>query len=209
MSSVRAWAERGWNPRPVEDACVVRKGGGALVGGLALCLLLGACNRENRNLDAGAAETGPRGVTVSDLYPGPTAAATPTDPRAIEYEGNAAHIANGQRYYAWFNCAGCHFNGGGGIGPPLMDDKWRYGGRMEQIYASIVQGRPNGMPAFRDKIPETQVWEIAAYVRSLSAQADKLAAPTRRDEMTSVPPINNMNRKPQTGDPAAAKAGGG
>ena len=177
---------------------------------LALCLLLAAgCNRASRNLDAGAAETGPRAVTVSDLYPGPTAAPTPDDPRAQEYEGNAAHIANGQRYYKWFNCTGCHFNGGGGIGPPLMDDKWRYGGKIEQIYASIVQGRPNGMPAFRDKIPEQQVWEIAAYVRTLSGQADKLAAPTRADEMTSTPPINNMNRAPQTSDAAPTKVGGG
>ena len=38
--------------------------------------------------------------------------------------------------------------GGGGIGPPLMDDRWIYGSAPENIYASIVQGRPNGMPAW-------------------------------------------------------------
>jgi cytochrome c oxidase cbb3-type subunit 3 len=179
---------------------------------VGLCLVAGlaACQRENRNLQPGAdVETAPRGVTVSDLYPGPTTAATPDDPRAAQYEGNAVHIANGQRLYKWYNCSGCHFNGGGGIGPALMDDKWRYGGKTEQIYASIVQGRPNGMPAFRDKIPPQQVWEIAAYVRSLSGNADKLAAPSRPDAMSSIPPLNNIDKQPPKGDPEAGKAGGG
>ena len=178
---------------------------------LPICLsltLLAACNRENSNLGAGVAETDPKMLRVSELQAGP---ATPSveDPRAAEYEGNAAHISAGQRYYTWFNCGGCHFNGGGGIGPPLMDEKWRYGGKMEQIYATIMQGRPNGMPAFRDKIPEQQVWEIAAYVRSLSGNADKLAAPSRPEGMRSTPPINNIDKQPPRGDPDATKAGGG
>ena len=29
-----------------------------------------------------------------------------------------------------------------------MDDKWIYGYEPEQIFATISQGRPNGMPAF-------------------------------------------------------------
>ena len=44
------------------------------------------------------------------------------------------------------NCAGCHFNGGGGMGPPLMDNIWIYGDSIENIGASIREGRPNGMP---------------------------------------------------------------
>jgi cytochrome c oxidase cbb3-type subunit 3 len=173
----------------------------------ALAVLAG-CNRENRNLDAGVTETDPPAVRVSELQPGPATVPQP-DPRGAEYEGNATHIANGQRYYKWFNCTGCHFNGGGGIGPPLMDEKWRYGGTIEQVYTTIMQGRPNGMPAFRDKIPEQQVWEIAAYVRSLSGNADKLAAPSRPDAMRSIPPINNIDTQLPKGDSDAAKAGAG
>jgi cytochrome c oxidase cbb3-type subunit 3 len=170
---------------------------------LAVTCLAG-CNREHRALQPKpAAETGPRGVTISQLYPG-APAPTPTDPRAETYQGNAAHIAAGQTYYQWFNCSGCHFNGGGGIGPPLMDDKWIYGGRIEQIYATIVQGRPNGMPSFKDKIPEQQVWQIAAYVRSMSGNVDRLAAPSRADKMRSTGPINNMNPEPPKGDARAA-----
>lgn len=181
----------------------------AVGAGLAVSLLLGACNRENRNLDAGAGESGPHAVAVSRLFPGPAPSPTPTDPRGLQYEGNATHISNGGRYYRWFNCSGCHFNGGGGIGPALMDDKWRYSGRIEEIYASIAQGRPNGMPSFRERIPPEQIWELAAYVRSLSGNVDKLAAPSRPDEMRSIPPINNIDRQPPAGDASAAKVGAG
>jgi len=172
-------------------------------------LLAGAvasCQRENRNLTV-PNESGPGLVRLTDLRPGPAGPPPPDDPRGAIYTGNATHIANGQRYFTWFNCNGCHFNGGGGIGPALMDDKWRYGGKMEQIVASIEQGRPNGMPSFKDKIPEQQVWEIAAYVTALSGNADKLAAPSRPDGMRSIPPINNLDRQPPRSDPAATKVG--
>jgi cytochrome c oxidase cbb3-type subunit 3 len=181
-----------------------------LASAVGAALTLAGCDRERRDIrPTPAVETGPHAVSLSDLYPGPVGSPTPDDPRAQEYDGNAFHISNGQRYYKWFNCNGCHFNGGGGIGPALMDEKWRYGGKIEQIYATIAQGRPNGMPAFKDKIPEQQIWEIAAYVRSLSGQADKLAVSSRPDAMRATSPPSNIDAKPQTGDPAAAKAGGG
>jgi cytochrome c oxidase cbb3-type subunit III len=120
----------------------------------------------------------------------------PRDPRASFYEGNAYAISQGQRFYRWFNCSGCHANGGGGMGPALMDSEWRYGGRIEEIYQTIEQGRPNGMPAFGDKIPEEQIWQIAAYVRSMSGNVDRLAAPSRSDRIRSTPPLNNTNPTP-------------
>ena len=67
------------------------------------------------------------------------------------------------------NCTGCHFNGGGGMGPALMSGHWRYGGRIEQIYESIAQGRPNGMPSWQFVLQPQQIWDLAAYVKSLSA----------------------------------------
>jgi cytochrome c oxidase cbb3-type subunit 3 len=54
------------------------------------------------------------------------------------------------------------------MAPDLMDDEWIYGSRLEQIHATIVEGRPNGMPAWGGKIPDQQIWQIAAYVRSMS-----------------------------------------
>ena len=36
---------------------------------------------------------------------------------------------------------------------------------------ALVEGRPNGMPAWGGKIPDEQLWQIATYVRSLSLPA--------------------------------------
>ena len=68
------------------------------------------------------------------------------------------------------------------IGPPLMDDSGSTAATPDQIYATIVEGRPNGMPSFGGRIPEQQVWQLVAYVRSLSGQMPqgRGAEPQRR-----------------------------
>jgi cytochrome c oxidase cbb3-type subunit 3 len=87
-----------------------------------------------------------------------------------DYDGNEEMIQAGRQLYAAMNCVGCHSNGGGGMGPALMDDTWIYGSSIEHIVATIREGRPNGMPSFRGRIPDEQIWQIAAYVRSLPTQ---------------------------------------
>ena len=52
------------------------------------------------------------------------------------------------------------------MGLALMDGKWRYGGRIDQVAASIKEGRPNGMPAWRGRLTDDQIWQLAAYVRT-------------------------------------------
>jgi cytochrome c oxidase cbb3-type subunit 3 len=99
------------------------------------------------------------------------------------YGENAWALNDGKRLYAAFNCTGCHAHGGGGMGPPLMDSAWIYGFEPANIYASIANGRPNGMPAFKNRIAPSQLWELVAYVRSMSGQGGKAARPNRNDEM--------------------------
>ena len=85
------------------------------------------------------------------------------------YEGDAQSIAQGRELFRAMNCVGCHAaEGGGGMGPPLSDKTWIYGGEPAQIYLTIVQGRPNGMPSFANALPPDQVWKLVSYVRSLS-----------------------------------------
>jgi cytochrome c oxidase cbb3-type subunit 3 len=174
---------------------------------LAAVLLLGACDREKReSRGQPLPESGPAVPEETTLYAG-SAAPTPPDPRAAIYEGNAYHVSEGQRLYRWMNCVGCHANGGGGIGPPLMDDQWRYGGRMEQIVATIIQGRPNGMPSFRGKLTEQQVWELAAYVRSLSGQLRKDVVSARTDEISSTEPPTLADPQPVNSSSPASVQG--
>jgi cytochrome c oxidase cbb3-type subunit 3 len=101
------------------------------------------------------------------------------------------------------NCVGCHAHGGGGMGPALMDDKWRYGGRIDQIAATITEGRPNGMPAWRGRLTDDQIWKLAAYVRSLSGQLSKDAVSSRGDEMSNTTPLTLTPRQgPRNSDTA-------
>jgi cytochrome c oxidase cbb3-type subunit 3 len=159
----------------------VSYGIGTGLAALIIGLALAACEREQRQFRSPppAAESA-KSVSLSELQLGsplpPTRAKSP-------YDGNAFAIAEGKRLYTWFNCVGCHFHGGGGIGLPLMDEQWIYGGDPANIFASIVEGRPNGMPSFRGKIPTAQVWQIVAYVRSLSGLVPKDVVPGRSDHM--------------------------
>jgi cytochrome c oxidase cbb3-type subunit 3 len=146
----------------------------------ALVLLALACAREKRERPIAAAAARPAVAIQSEISPGkrlePAAAMNP-------YQGNAYGMSEGKRLYTWFNCVGCHAHGGGGMGPPLMDARWIYGAAPENIYSTIIEGRPNGMPSFQGRIPDFQVWQLVAYVRSLAGLAPKDAAPGRSDQM--------------------------
>lgn len=84
------------------------------------------------------------------------------------YDGNAVAIQDGRRLFDWYNCSGCHGgHAGGGMGPSLRDEKWLYGDRDDQIYDSIAAGRSKGMPSWGTKIPQNQIWELVAYIKSM------------------------------------------
>ena len=109
-------------------------------------------------------------VRTSELAAG---ASNPAPEVENPYGDEPGTLAQGRQLFAAMNCAGCHGGaGGGGIGPPLADKQWIYGGSDANIYATIVQGRPNGMPAFGPSLQGEAVWKLAAYVRSLSARAE-------------------------------------
>ena len=119
--------------------------------------------------------------TLSETAP-MNARAEPMAGSRNPYEDNAYAMTEGQRLYEWYNCSGCHARGGGGIGPPLMADVWRYGKDPGNIYTSIVEGRPNGMPSWRGKMPQYQVWQIVTYVQALRADRGIAAPPGPREE---------------------------
>src|SRR5688572_18439773 len=105
---------------------------------VALVLCLCACEREDRSYEGeGPAQETPQQVALSPLSPGPVPAAVETSGKGKEYEANAYHMSNGKRLFAWFNCTGCHANGGGGSGPALIDDRWIYGASIENIVETI------------------------------------------------------------------------
>jgi cytochrome c oxidase cbb3-type subunit 3 len=177
----------------------------AVVGGLA------ACTRETRDFDPPQGRAIAPAVRNTAFQPGeaaPVAAAgapaMPDTPYTVE--GNAFAVSTGKRLYRWYNCSGCHAPGGGGDwGPALSDDKWLYGSRPQDIYASIVQGRPAGMPSFGTHISQDEVWDLVAYVRSLSGQLDGDVASGRSDGMSPREP--ETRRKQETPRPQVSDDG--
>ena len=57
---------------------------------------------------------------------------------------------------------------GGGMGPALSEGRFIYGSSPANLFLSIYQGRPNGMPAWGDILPESTIWELVAYVESIA-----------------------------------------
>jgi cytochrome c oxidase cbb3-type subunit III len=154
-------------------------------------LALAACEREERQFRAEPpVEESQEKIALSPLAPGDMPPEQRVSGKARQYENNAVHMSNGKTLFMQFNCSGCHGNGGGGSGPALMDDAWTYGSSIENIVATIREGRPNGMPSFRGRIADEQIWEIAAYVRALGGMAPKDAAPSRNDSMHPYPAEN-------------------
>jgi cytochrome c oxidase cbb3-type subunit 3 len=161
---------------------------------LLLLIFAVSCERETRRYrELPAAASRPESTAVSGLVPGVPA---PGQPVLSPYQENAYGIAEGKRLYTAFNCNGCHAQGGGGIGPALMDANWIYGSAPDQIYSSIAQGRPNGMPMFGSRVPSQQIWQLVAYVQTLSMQVPRDAAPGRSDDLNGIKPELRLEQRP-------------
>ena len=86
------------------------------------------------------------------------------------HEGDPAAVATGAKLFIAYNCLDCHgADGSGAMGPSLADGRWHFGGAPAEVFESIYQGRPEGMPAWGSLISPDQIWMLVSYVRSLEA----------------------------------------
>lgn len=99
------------------------------------------------------------------------------DPNEDVYIGKKEHVAAGAQLYA-LACAGCHGpTGEGGRGPNLVIGPAAQNKRPTQIYNGIKNGVPGGdMPPF-GSMPDEQLWQMTAYVSSLSKPAYEVDVP--------------------------------
>lgn len=85
----------------------------------------------------------------------------------------------GQKKFA-ITCAACHSADGSGniaLGAPrLNDNTWLHGGSPDQIRQTILFGQKSEMPAFGELLTDTERRLLAAYVLSLSDDAEGRAA---------------------------------
>jgi cytochrome c oxidase cbb3-type subunit 3 len=110
-------------------------------------------------------------VPISHLAPG----AAPNRPSIKNpAQGDAQARDRGMKYFINFNCIGCHAdNGGGGMGSALSNNLFLYGSEPENIFLSIYQGRPNGMPAWGAVLPEAVIWDLVTYVGKISNEPSR------------------------------------
>ena len=105
-------------------------------------------------------------VPVTHLFPG---GVNPRPSITNPVAADPAAADRGMKYFNSFNCVGCHAaNGAGGMGPSLSNGAFIYGAQPENIFLSIYQGRPHGMPAWGGSLPESVIWDIVTYIQNLS-----------------------------------------
>ncbi|MBZ4219125.1 MAG: c-type cytochrome [Chlorobium sp.] len=96
-----------------------------------------------------------------------TAAKTEKPVIMKEYAGDKEAIEEGKEIFA-NTCAPCHnADATGGIGPNLRAPKLKYGSTGKDIYESIANGRPNGMPSFLPQIGADKISKVIAFLETL------------------------------------------
>src|SRR5438034_10372438 len=104
---------------------------------LTIAIMLAGCQREERSLRLPP----PLAAALNEvaLMANGIGGASPNVLAALghPYDSNAYQLNQGKRLYSWFNCTGCHADGGGASGPALIDGWWRYGPDPASIFATI------------------------------------------------------------------------
>lgn len=112
--------------------------------------------------------------------------------RALEalatLSSDPAAVSAGKEVFT-VRCAPCHgANGEGKIGPNLGDAEWLYGGETKDILESIRNGRPKGMPAWKNDLKKDEVQNVTAFVLSLNSGSSQPAAELTPTPETSAAP---------------------
>jgi len=117
-------------------------------------------------------------------------AAAPAVASANPYRGNAAAIAEGKEVFTTI-CVACHLADGRGlVGPSLVDPYWKYGHDDAELFETVSNGRPAGMPPWGAQLGADKIWKALAFMETLPK--------------TSAPGVGAPDYQP----PAAAPPGG-
>lgn len=95
-------------------------------------------------------------------------AANNVNENTITYLSDGASLEAGKKIFITA-CAACHAADGGGlVGPNLVDDYWLHGGSMSDIFKSIKYGWPEkGMKSWKDDYSPVQMAQISSYIHSI------------------------------------------
>lgn len=91
------------------------------------------------------------------------------DSESVTLLTDAASLAQGKAIYDT-NCIACHkADGGGSIGPNLVDEYWILGGGIKNIFNTIMEGGRDGkgMVAWKSIIKPSDAQKVSSYIISL------------------------------------------
>jgi len=141
-----------------------------------LLAALGACREQSAVPPASTATKGAENALVISRHDNRVFAGglMPPAERIVNSELHDPKAAEeGAALFTSMNCDGCHGGGAvGAVGPSLTDGRWRYGGADADIFRSIAEGRPKGMPSFGGALQPAMIWRLVAYIKSLPPPKD-------------------------------------
>ncbi|MFN9579019.1 MAG: cytochrome-c oxidase, cbb3-type subunit III, partial [Novosphingobium sp.] len=127
----------------------------------------------------------------------PPADLTAVADHVLSLTGKSKPNARGAQLFA-DNCATCHGADAKGLrqfgAPNLADAIWLYGGKREQVEASIYKARAGVMPAWTQTLDPVTIKMLAAYVHSLGGGEDFVAAPAATTP--AAPATGEANAQP-------------
>lgn len=91
------------------------------------------------------------------------------DSQSVTLLTQASDLEAGAQLYQT-NCMACHaVDGGGGIGPNLVDEHWILGGGVKNIFQVISEGgrAGKGMISWKSILKPTEIQQLASYIVSL------------------------------------------
>lgn len=126
------------------------------------------------------------------------------------YTGNPEAITEGRALWIKNGCSGCHgVGGGGGMGPAVLDDNWKFGSDDETLFKLTRGEIPQQiMPAvFGKTLKDEEIWKIIAYIRSLyrgdPARIDWSPPPGKAQEAGAGAPAQSPAAAAEATDPVA------
>ncbi|MCE7054838.1 c-type cytochrome [Algoriphagus sp. AGSA1] len=98
------------------------------------------------------------------------------DETNVEVDYSDVALSSGKTIFDT-NCAACHASdGGGGVGPNLVDQYWIHGGDVKDLFKVIKYGViEKGMVPWEDQLNPQQIQAVSSYI--LSLQGTTPAAP--------------------------------
>jgi mono/diheme cytochrome c family protein len=140
-----------------------------------LVFVMGACREQSTPPASATTTTADNALVISRhedrIFAG--GLAPPAERVANSEAENKKAPEEGAVLFTSMNCDGCHGGGAvGAVGPSLTDGRWRYGGADADIYRSIAEGRPKGMPSFGGALQPAMIWRLVAYIKSLPPPKD-------------------------------------